>query len=72
MRVSLIAVITYSSHTAKISHASFTCSQSASESVNADHIICFETWPLDRIVVMGPYQWSALATNKVMGYYLFR
>ena len=54
-------------HTAKISWAFFTHSQSVSDNVNADHGICFETWLLRRIVVIGPYQWSAVATNKLMG-----
>ena len=37
------------------------------QSVNADHCMFFKTWPLHQIVVIGPYQWSALATNKLMG-----
>ena len=71
MRLNLVVMITYSSHTAKISHASFTRSQSVSNNVNASHVICFVTRPLHWIVVIGPYRWSALATNKLMGYYSF-
>ena len=72
MILSFVAMITNSSRTARISHASFTRSQSVSDNVNDNHVICFETRPLDRIVVIGPYRWSALATNKVIAYYLFR
>ena len=71
MRLNLVAMITYSSYTTKISYASFIQSQLVSDNVNISHIICFVTWPLHQIVVIGLYQWSALATNKLMGYYSF-
>jgi hypothetical protein len=63
----VVAMITCG-HTARILHASITCSQSISENVNADHSMCFETWPSCQIAVIGLYRWSAPATNKLMGY----
>ena len=68
VRLSFVAMITNSSRTARISHASFTWSQSVWDNVNDDHVICFETWPLDRTVVIGPYRWLALATNKAIAW----
>jgi len=66
--VSNCVVILTCRRTARISHASITRSQSISESVNADHSMCFETQPSCWIVVIGPYQWSAAVINKLMDY----
>ena len=63
----VVAMITCG-HTARILHASITCSQSILENVNADHRMCFETWPSHQIVVIGPYRWSAPAINKLMDF----
>ena len=72
MGVSDCVAVIARGHTARISHASVTCSQSILENVNADHGMCFETRPSRRIVVIGPYQWSAAAMNKLMDYASFR
>ena len=52
--------------TFKMSLASFTRSQSLSEKINADHWICFTTWPKWRMVVMCPYIVSANCRKRLI------
>ena len=56
-----------SSLTARIWDTSDTCSQSVSEKWNADHGMCFTTWPSYWMMVIGPYHWSAVATKRLIG-----
>ena len=50
-----------------MSHASLILFQPSMGNSNAAHLICFVGLPLDRIVVMAPYNSSADLRNRLMG-----
>jgi hypothetical protein len=54
--------------TANISQTCFILSQSVLVMANMVQGMCLTTWPLRRIVVMGPYRWSAVETKRVIAW----
>jgi len=55
--------------TANILETSFTLFQSFSVMVNAVYGICFKMRPSWRIVVIGPYRWSAVEMKRLIGWW---